>query len=102
MELIDPSIADSCPQNQVFQCIHMAMLCLQESAMHRPTMSDVLLMLESENTTSFPSPMLPNIPVKGYVDMDPSHDITSSNDLTFPSDYTMFSNDVTVTEVDVR
>lgn len=90
MELIDPSIAVSCPRNQVLQCVHVAMLCLQESPMTRPTMSTVLLMLESETGTSFRLPILPDITSKSYLDADSF----------IHSDCTV--TDLTVTDVDGR
>jgi hypothetical protein len=58
MELIDPSIRDSCSQDEVLRCIHLAMLCVQDSAAQRPTMSSVVLMLESEPAT-LPLPRQP-------------------------------------------
>ncbi|XP_054776635.1 G-type lectin S-receptor-like serine/threonine-protein kinase B120 isoform X2 [Prosopis cineraria] len=58
MELVDPSIQDSCTKNKVLRCIHIGMLCVQDSAAHRPTMSSVVLMLESE-TTNLPLPRQP-------------------------------------------
>ncbi|KAK4253963.1 hypothetical protein QN277_009405 [Acacia crassicarpa] len=59
MELVDPSICDSSLKNQqVLRCIHIGMLCVQDSAAHRPTMSSVVLMLESE-ATNLPLPKRP-------------------------------------------
>ncbi|XP_044495831.1 G-type lectin S-receptor-like serine/threonine-protein kinase B120 [Mangifera indica] len=51
IELVDPSIQDSCSQSQVLRCIHVGMLCVQDSTMHRPDMANVLLMLESQTPT---------------------------------------------------
>ncbi|KAI9082785.1 hypothetical protein K1719_035242 [Acacia pycnantha] len=59
MELVDTSICDSSLKNQqVSRCIHIGMLCVQDSAAHRPTMSSVVLMLESE-ATNLPLPKRP-------------------------------------------
>ncbi|KAM3701690.1 hypothetical protein ACJW31_05G193600 [Castanea mollissima] len=58
MELIDPSIRDSCSRDEVLRCIHLGMLCVQDSAAQRPTMSSVVLMLESEGAT-LPLPRQP-------------------------------------------
>ncbi|XP_022716019.1 G-type lectin S-receptor-like serine/threonine-protein kinase B120 [Durio zibethinus] len=85
MDLIDPSIQDSCSPNEVLKCIHIGMLCVQDSAMHRPTMAAVVLMLESETPTR-PMPRPPD-----YTSMSSSIDaeyildgqeIVSSNDVT--------------------
>ncbi|XP_059623095.1 G-type lectin S-receptor-like serine/threonine-protein kinase B120 [Cornus florida] len=51
MEMIDPKIADSCCQNEVLRCIQVGMLCVQDMAFDRPTMSSVLLMLEGQSTS---------------------------------------------------
>ncbi|KAE8673494.1 S-locus-specific glycoprotein S6 [Hibiscus syriacus] len=58
MELIDPSIKDSCSTKVVLKCIHIGMLCVQDSAMNRPTMATVVLMLEIEGPT-LPMPKQP-------------------------------------------
>uniref|UniRef100_A0A5B7CD00 Receptor-like serine/threonine-protein kinase n=1 Tax=Davidia involucrata TaxID=16924 RepID=A0A5B7CD00_DAVIN len=85
MQLVDPSIADSCSTDEVLRCIHVGQLCVQESAIHRPTMSAVLLMLESE-TASLPMPKQPSfISIRSSADLDlytGSHEIVSSNDIT--------------------
>ncbi|KAK7412246.1 hypothetical protein VNO78_03697 [Psophocarpus tetragonolobus] len=60
MELVDSCIRDSSPKNKALRCIHIGMLCVQDSAAHRPNMSAVVLMLESE-ATSLPMPMQPLI-----------------------------------------
>lgn len=64
----------------------MGMLCVQDSAAQRPTMSNVLLMLESEGT-SLPLPRQPtftsmrgsSVDTESYTD---GPDIVSSNDMT--------------------
>ncbi|KDP20854.1 hypothetical protein JCGZ_21325 [Jatropha curcas] len=58
MELVDLSIRDSCNESEVLKCIHVGMLCVQDSAVHRPTMSAVLLMLET-NSPTLPLPRQP-------------------------------------------
>ncbi|XP_075666676.1 G-type lectin S-receptor-like serine/threonine-protein kinase B120 isoform X1 [Castanea sativa] len=86
MELIDPSIRDSCSRDEVLRCIHLGMLCVQDSAAQRPTMSSVVLMLESEGAT-LPLPRQPtftsmresSIDTESYMECQ---DIVSSNDLT--------------------
>ncbi|XP_028120463.1 putative G-type lectin S-receptor-like serine/threonine-protein kinase At1g61610 isoform X2 [Camellia sinensis] len=85
MELIDPSIESSCCQNEVLRCIHVAMLCVQDSAIHRPTMSSLVLTLESENAT-LPMPRQPtftSMRSSGDIDMwKDNQEIASPNDLT--------------------
>lgn len=64
----------------------MGMLCVQDSAAQRPTMSNVVLMLESESA-SLPLPREPTftsmrdtfVETESYTD---GPDIVSSNDMT--------------------
>lgn len=52
MELIDSSIIDnSYLSSEVLRCIQVGLLCVQERAEDRPTMSSVVLMLSSETAT---------------------------------------------------
>lgn len=85
MELIDPSVVGSCYQNEALRCIHVAMLCVQDSAGDRPTMSSVVLMLESENAT-LPMPRQPTFTStrssRGVDVLKENQDVASSNDVT--------------------
>lgn len=47
MEFADPSIRDSCSLTEVSRCINVGLLCVQDRANDRPTMSLVVVMLES-------------------------------------------------------
>ncbi|XP_076943905.1 G-type lectin S-receptor-like serine/threonine-protein kinase B120 [Bidens hawaiensis] len=88
-ELIDPSILDSCNMKEALKCIHVGMLCVQFSAVHRPTMSSVVYMLESESTS------LPLPTEVGDMSLN-----SSEVDMTMEGrEITVSSNDVTVTEV---
>ncbi|XP_024923336.3 cysteine-rich receptor-like protein kinase 10 isoform X2 [Ziziphus jujuba] len=49
LELMDPSMNDSCPPNEFLRYIHIGLLCVQEDANKRPTMSAVVLMLKSDS-----------------------------------------------------
>ncbi|GER27209.1 S-locus lectin protein kinase family protein [Striga asiatica] len=49
MELIDPVIEDSLLESQVIRCIQIGLLCVQHWPEGRPTMSQVVCMLENEN-----------------------------------------------------
>ncbi|KAE8689834.1 Cysteine-rich receptor-like protein kinase 8 [Hibiscus syriacus] len=48
-ELINPNIADDCPVSEVVRWTHIALLCVQDDPAVRPTMSSVILMLESKS-----------------------------------------------------
>ncbi|KAK9267456.1 hypothetical protein L1049_009882 [Liquidambar formosana] len=58
LELMDPSAGDSYSPNEVLRCIQVGLLCVQERAEDRPTMSSVVLMLSSE-TAALPQPRHP-------------------------------------------
>ncbi|XP_050369509.1 cysteine-rich receptor-like protein kinase 25 [Argentina anserina] len=57
LEVVDSSLGESYPKNEVLRCIHIALLCVQEYAIDRPTMSAVLIMLGNDAT--LPSPKQP-------------------------------------------
>ncbi|XP_059636823.1 G-type lectin S-receptor-like serine/threonine-protein kinase SD1-1 [Cornus florida] len=57
LEIIDSSLGDSSPTREILRCIQVGLLCVQDSAMDRPTMSSVLFMLSNE--TDLPSPKQP-------------------------------------------
>ncbi|KAI3745456.1 hypothetical protein L1987_58568 [Smallanthus sonchifolius] len=88
-ELIDPSILDLCNKKEALQCIHIGMLCVQFSAVHRPTMSSVVYMLESESAS------LP-LPTQGE---DMSLNSAEMDLIMKGREITVSSNDVTFTEV---
>ena len=47
-ELIDEAIAEACFQEEMSRCIHVGLLCVQESAKDRPSIATVLSMLSRE------------------------------------------------------
>ncbi|KAJ9700880.1 hypothetical protein PVL29_006287 [Vitis rotundifolia] len=49
LELMDPSLGDSCCPDEFLRCYHIGLLCVQEDAFDRPTMSSVIVMLRSES-----------------------------------------------------
>lgn len=51
LELLDPSVGESYNAVEVLRCIQVGLLCVQERAEDRPTMSSVVLMLSSENAS---------------------------------------------------
>ncbi|XP_075645049.1 G-type lectin S-receptor-like serine/threonine-protein kinase At1g11330 [Castanea sativa] len=48
LELIDPSISDSCAKYKALRWIHIGLLCIQNNTNDRPTMSNVLFMLRND------------------------------------------------------
>ncbi|KAH9793021.1 cysteine-rich receptor-like protein kinase 26-related [Citrus sinensis] len=58
LELLDPALGDQWPKYEVLKCIHIGLLCVQEAAADRPSMSDIVTMLSSYSKTS-PEPSKP-------------------------------------------
>ncbi|KAK6137234.1 hypothetical protein DH2020_029023 [Rehmannia glutinosa] len=58
LELMDPTLRDSCIIDQLQRCIHIGLLCVENHAVDRPTIEDVILMLKNE-MTNLPMPKSP-------------------------------------------
>ncbi|XLU76299.1 hypothetical protein S245_035352 [Arachis hypogaea] len=58
LELVDPILENTYIRSEVIRCIHIGLLCVQEDAIDRPTMSTVVVMLASE-TMTLPNPNHP-------------------------------------------
>ncbi|PIA60787.1 hypothetical protein AQUCO_00300361v1 [Aquilegia coerulea] len=54
LEIMDPTLAESYNIQQLMRCIHIGLLCVQDHALDRPTMSAVVSMLGSEGTLPLP------------------------------------------------
>ncbi|XP_028798401.1 receptor-like serine/threonine-protein kinase SD1-7 [Neltuma alba] len=93
LELIDPSIAGSYSPSEVLRCVQVGLLCVQERAEDRPTMSTVVLMLSSE-TVLMPQPKSPGF----CVGRNPNETETSSS----KQDQSYSVNEVTVTMLHAR
>ncbi|CAN6241026.1 unnamed protein product [Urochloa humidicola] len=57
-ELVDSSVMENCPLNDVSRCVHIGLLCVQDNPDCRPLMSAVVFMLENK-TTPLATPMEP-------------------------------------------
>ncbi|XP_034899851.1 G-type lectin S-receptor-like serine/threonine-protein kinase CES101 isoform X2 [Populus alba] len=53
-ELVDPIVRESCSKEQVLSCIHVGLLCVEDNAVDRPIMSEVISMLTSEAQLPLP------------------------------------------------
>ncbi|KAK6917360.1 Serine-threonine/tyrosine-protein kinase, catalytic domain [Dillenia turbinata] len=67
LEIVDPSMGDSYPTSEVLRCIHVGFLCVQDRDEDRPTMSQVVTMLISPETT-LPYPKQPTYAIWGIQD----------------------------------
>ncbi|XP_020201910.1 receptor-like serine/threonine-protein kinase SD1-8 [Cajanus cajan] len=93
LELIDSSIDNSYSPSEVHRCIQVGLLCVQERAEDRPTMSSVVLMLSSD-TASMPEPKNPGF----CLGRNPLETDSSSS----KQDESCTVNHVTVTMLDAR
>ncbi|KAF3457322.1 hypothetical protein FNV43_RR01979 [Rhamnella rubrinervis] len=57
LDIVDPALCHPLSTDEVSRCIHIGLLCVQEAAAQRPTMSDVIFMLANE--TPLPPPNTP-------------------------------------------
>nr|GMD86341.1 cysteine-rich receptor-like protein kinase 25 [Ipomoea batatas]GMD86345.1 cysteine-rich receptor-like protein kinase 25 [Ipomoea batatas] len=51
VDMVDQSLRGLYSRNEVIQCIHVGLLCVQEDVDARPTMANVVLMLNSNSAT---------------------------------------------------
>uniref|UniRef100_A0A7N0TRZ8 Cysteine-rich receptor-like protein kinase 29 n=1 Tax=Kalanchoe fedtschenkoi TaxID=63787 RepID=A0A7N0TRZ8_KALFE len=103
--MIDPTIING-PRNEIMRCIHIGLLCVQESVAARPTMASVVLMLSSFSLT-LPLPSEPAFFVHSSVDAERPMlaDYSSGTSISSYSKGVSdnFSrNDVSITDMDPR
>lgn len=92
---MDPLIEKTCVPGEYLKCIHIALLCVQEDAADRPTMSTVVHMLVSD-TLALPDPTRPAFSVGRAVVERAIVDRGSS------SNTSISANDVTLSELRPR
>ncbi|GMP75014.1 hypothetical protein CsSME_00032240 [Camellia sinensis var. sinensis] len=61
-DLVDEVMVDSCSLYEVVRCIHIGLLCVQDYAANRPTMSSMVLMLSHE--LDLPHPKQPTFTIQ--------------------------------------
>ncbi|XP_022716048.1 cysteine-rich receptor-like protein kinase 25 [Durio zibethinus] len=59
LELLDPTLGDSCLEDEVIRCIHIGLLCVQEDPAKRPSMTTIVPMLNSCNVLTSVVPQRP-------------------------------------------
>ncbi|XP_075648438.1 G-type lectin S-receptor-like serine/threonine-protein kinase At1g11410 isoform X3 [Castanea sativa] len=90
MKIVDPLLNETYPANEVSRCIQIGLLCVQEHATDRPTMSTVVFMLG--NDTPLPSPKRPAFILKGTYNSTDRSTSAASNSI----------NEITLTKIDGR
>ncbi|XP_031276686.1 cysteine-rich receptor-like protein kinase 10 [Pistacia vera] len=58
LELMDPTMDESCSPDEALRCLHVGLLCVQDQAIERPTMPKVISMLTNE-AIPLPAPKQP-------------------------------------------
>ena len=106
MELLDPVLLGSrqLPKLEVLKCIHIGLLCVQEAAADRPTMSQIVMMLSNRSMTA-PPPSRPAFFVSQGVSgsntgLEDSR--TSQSDKSIPESLQQSVYEVTISELDPR
>ncbi|XP_056172045.1 G-type lectin S-receptor-like serine/threonine-protein kinase At1g61370 isoform X2 [Syzygium oleosum] len=72
LDLMDEAIADAFLPSEAIRCVHVGLLCVQDHAVDRPNMSQVVLMLSGES--DLPQPKQPTFTFQSLK----THDILSS------------------------
>ncbi|CAI9087675.1 OLC1v1021810C1 [Oldenlandia corymbosa var. corymbosa] len=96
LDSVDPAMVDSCKPDEVARCIQIGLLCVQDHANDRPTMSKVLSMLCNETSIASASPKKPAFVFEkvNYYSSTPPCSPFSSLEAS--------ANDVTNTEIQAR
>ncbi|CAI9758310.1 unnamed protein product [Fraxinus pennsylvanica] len=82
LEILDKSMKDEFPADEVLRCIQIGLFCVQERPVDRPTMQSVLEMLEGE-VPSLPEPLPPPyVEDETYSGLKTSTHIDSTNEVT--------------------
>ncbi|KAF7067235.1 hypothetical protein CFC21_073149 [Triticum aestivum] len=68
-KLVDPSMAESCSQDEAMLCIHVGLLCVEDDPSRRPLMSSVVSILENGSAPVVASASLPAPNQTGYLKM---------------------------------
>ncbi|XP_050252311.1 G-type lectin S-receptor-like serine/threonine-protein kinase RKS1 [Quercus robur] len=90
LKMVDPLLDEAYPANEVSRCIQIGLLCVQEHAIDRPTMSTVVFMLG--NDTHLPSPKQPAFILKGTYTIINRSTSSASNSI----------NEITLSTIDGR
>ncbi|XP_037493223.1 cysteine-rich receptor-like protein kinase 19 [Jatropha curcas] len=84
-EFIDPTLDDKCSSCKLLRCLQVALLCVQESPMDRPSILEVYSMLKNEND-AIARPKRPAFSVQNCEDEENRHisgqEICSVNDVS--------------------
>ncbi|KAK2644782.1 hypothetical protein Ddye_019977 [Dipteronia dyeriana] len=86
MEFMDPSLEDTYAPCRLIRCLHIALLCVQEMPIERPSMLEVSWMLRNEATNLIMIPKKPALSKQTQKESSTSNsEIRSHNDATVSS-----------------
>jgi len=106
LSVIDSTLRETCWEEQVLRCIHVALLCTQADAGIRPSISNVILMISSA-TVTLPIPTHPAFMkrnLQGFTACGSSEGIheLSSTSFGHATSFGPSVNDVTIPELEPR
>ncbi|CAO2823688.1 unnamed protein product [Amaranthus hypochondriacus] len=101
IEFIDETIRGSCSHDEVMRCIHLGLLCVQESAEDRPSMSTIVLTLDSYSVT-LPIPEGPGFSIRSRGKSSFTKDATSNSNNSSSNSAPLSVNDVSITDPEPR
>ncbi|XP_057246990.1 cysteine-rich receptor-like protein kinase 10 isoform X1 [Beta vulgaris subsp. vulgaris] len=99
LEFVDPTVRDSCSMDEIMRCVHLGLICVQESADDRPSMATVVLTLDS-NSVTLPVPEAPGFFIKTIGKSKTSKEIGSNPSSSKSTPWSI--NDVSITEPEPR
>ncbi len=79
LDLMDETLRDTCIADQFVKCVNIGLLCVQHNPSDRPTMSNVIKMLDSE-TTNLLTPKQPALFIMKDQSTSTSSNRLESND----------------------
>ncbi|KAJ0983410.1 hypothetical protein J5N97_011665 [Dioscorea zingiberensis] len=106
-EMPDPSLGDQWPRSETLRCIQIGLLCVQEDPASRPSMSMVVLMLNSYSV-SLQAPSKPAfcVGLTGGMDSDALQKgynfSTGEFDQSLAKSIRMTTNEVSISEMEPR
>lgn len=50
--MVDHSLESNYSESEMLKCVNIGLLCVQENPIDRPTMADVMILLNSDSTSS--------------------------------------------------
>ncbi|OIW06900.1 hypothetical protein TanjilG_19549 [Lupinus angustifolius] len=99
LELMDHTLKESYPPNEVIRSIHIGLLCVQEDPADRPTMATIVLMLDS-HTVTLPVPNEPAYFLHSGTDPNMPKELLFSQSAVISTPQSV--NDMSISEMDPR